>query len=512
MNGAQALVHTLANCGVDVCFANPGTSEMHFVAALDIVGTIRPVLALFEGVATGAADGYARMAGKPAATLLHLGAGLGNGLANLHNARRAGVPMLNIVGDHATGHLQYDAPLTSDIVGIARPVSPWVYRSLTSAQLAHDGARAVAAAHAEGGQVATLIVPADTAWGDADGPALPINPPQPQAIAPDAQDRVVEALAGGHRTALLMRGRALHREGLEAAARIAAATGARLLCDTFAPRLDRGAGIPAVERIPYFAEMMTRFLADIDTLILVGARVPVPFFAYPDKPGWCLAPGCRVLHLAYPEQDSAAAVLALADRLPGGKSPLAPAPRPERPTGAFNVHSIGQAMGALLKDAAIICDDAATASGAILAGTANAAPHTHLALTGGAIGSGLPMAVGAAIACPDRKVVCISGDGSAMYTPQALWTIAREKLDVTVIIFANRSYRILQIELERVGAAPAGPMAHTMLDLSDPTIDFVGLALSMGVESARATTIDAFCDLFAGAMRRPGPYLIEVAI
>lgn len=512
MNGAEALVRTLSDCGIDVCFANPGTSEMHFVAALDTVGSIRPVLTLFEGVATGAADGYARMAGRPAATLLHLGAGLGNGLANLHNARRAGSAVLNIVGDHATDHLKYDAPLTSDIIGIARPVSNWVHRSVTPAQIAHDGALAVHAASDHGGQVATLILPADVAWGMSNGAAPPRPAPSIVPVSADAIDRTLEALGKGRRAALLMRGRALHREGLEAAGRIAAATGARLMCDTFAPRLDRGHGIVAVERIPYFAEMMTEFLAEIDTLILVGARVPVPFFAYPDKPGWCLPAACEVLHLAHEDEDSAAALFALAARLPATTPPAGEPLHAERPTGKFNSHTIGQAIGAFLPRDAILCDDSATASGAILAGTARAAAHTHLALTGGAIGDGLPMAVGAAIASPGRKVVCVSGDGSAMYTPQALWTLAREALDVTVIIFANRAYRILQIELERVGAAPAGPLASTMLDLQNPGLDFVALTASMGVSASRAASLDEFCDQFAQAMQSPGPRLIEAIL
>lgn len=512
MNGAEALVRTLASCGVDICFANPGTSEMHFVAALDKVDGLRPVLVLFEGVATGAADGYARMAGRPAATLLHLGAGLGNGLANLHNARRAGSPVVNIVGDHATDHLRYDAPLTSDIVGIARPVSHWVHRSLDAAQVPHDGARAVREASEAPGRVATLILPADTAWTECGGPIAPLPALAPVEVAAEAIERVARLCGSEKRLAFLLRGRVLQRDGLEAAKRIAAATGARIMCDTFAPRLERGAGVPQIERVPYFAEQMTEFFAGVETLVLVGGRPPVTFFAYPGRQSWCLPPDCDIVHLAHEHEDALTALRTLADRLPAAKAEEGSLARPVRPGGRFNPFTVGLAIGALLPEGAIICDDGATASGAILAGTEAAAPHTHLSLTGGAIGDGLPMAVGAAVACPGRKVVCLTGDGSAMYTPQALWTMAREKLDVTVIVFANRAYKILQIELQRVGAGVAGTLAQSMLDLHNPELDFVALARSMGVEGTRSGTIDEFWDQFGDAVHSSGPRLIEVMI
>jgi acetolactate synthase-1/2/3 large subunit len=514
MNGAQSLVRTLAGCGIDTCFANPGTSEMHFVAALDSEPGIRPILGLFEGAVTGMADGYGRMAGKPASTLLHLGPGLANGLANLHNARRAQTPIVNIVGDHATYHAQYDAPLASDVAGFARPVSGWIHAATSAGTVAADGARAVAASLSPPGQIATLILPADTAWNAAEGPAPALARPAPAEASEAAVDRVAEALRSGKTAAILMRGAALQPEGLALAGRIAAASGARLLCDTFAPRLARGAGRVPVERIPYFAEQMVEFLSAIEVLVLVGAKPPVAFFAYPGKPSWGLAEGCEILHLAHPHEDGVGALAALAEALRAPETGLAPAPlaRPDAPSGRFNHFTIGQIIGRRLPEGAIISDEGATSGGGTMAATATAPPHDLLSLTGGSIGQGIPLATGAAVASPGRKVVCIQGDGGAMYTLQALWTQAREKLDVTTVIFANRSYAILNVELSRVGALNVGPRALSMLDLRNPELDFVRLASGLGVEASRAETLDDFDAQFASAMDQTGPRLIEVVL
>ncbi len=514
MNGAQSLVRTLAAAGVDTCFANPGTSEMHFVAALDSEPGVRPILGLFEGAVTGMADGYGRMRGFPAATLLHLGPGLANGLANLHNARRAASPIVNIVGDHATYHAQYDAPLASDLAGFARPVSGWICASTSAGTVAADAARAVAASLAPPGQIATLILPADTAWNPAEGPAAPLPRPTPAFVADAAIDRAAAALRSGQAAAILLRGAALQPKALATAGRIAAATGARLMCDTFAPRIARGAGRVAVERIPYFAEQMVEFLADLDLMVLVGAKPPVAFFAYPGKPSWGLPEGCRVVHLAHPHEDGPAALLALAEAVDAPASGLAPAALavPERPTGRFNAYTIGQLIARHLPEDAILSDEGATSSGGTLLATATARPHDVLSLTGGAIGQGVPVATGAAVASPGRKVVCIQGDGGAMYTLQALWTQARERLDVTTVIFANRSYAILNVELSRVGAMNVGPKALSMLDLHNPQLDFVKLASGMGVEASRATTLDEFDAQFASAMDQTGPRLIEAVL
>jgi acetolactate synthase-1/2/3 large subunit len=514
MNGAQSLLRTLLNCGVEVCFANPGTSEMHFVAALDSVPGMRPVLCLFEGVATGAADGYGRVAGRPAATLLHLGPGLANGLANLHNARRAATPIVNVVGDHATYHLQYDALLTSDIVGFARPVSSWICESKSAGTVAGDAARAVQAARAAPGGIATLILPADTAWNPADRAADPLPDLGPAPVSPEAVEQAARRLVNGRRSALLLRGAALHGAGLEAAGRIQAKSGVRLLCDTFAPHSEPGAGRVPVERIPYFAEQIVAFLQGIEQLILVGSKPPVSFFAYPGKPSWCAPESCEISHLALPHEDAAGALQSLADALGApARSPIRiPLLLPGLPSGALDATGAAQVIAHLTPENAIFAEEAATSGLPLLTHLARARPHTHLPLTGGSIGQGLPLAVGAALAAPQRKVVCPHGDGGAAYTVQALWTMAREKLDVTTVIYANRSYAILNIELQRVGASGAGARAMSMLDLHDPEMNWARIASGFGIESSRATTCEELAAQYASAMQQRGPRLIEALI
>ena len=514
-NGAQALMKTLADAGIEVCFTNPGTSEMHFVAALDDEPRLRAVLTLFEGVATGAADGYARMADKPAATLLHLGCGLGNGLANLHNARKGKVPLLNIVGDHATYHVPLDAQLQSDIETVARNVSPgFVRTSRSTAALCGDAVDAIVAARGLPGQVATLILPADVSWGEGGVP----SPPPPAAAPPAADDATVAQIAAllrpGAKVALLLGGRALREPALRAAAQIAAHTGAKLLCEVFPTRLERGAGLPPIERIAYLAELAGVQLAGLEHLVLVDAKAPVSFFAYPGKPSELVPPGCAVHTLATPAQDASASLVRLA-RAVGAEAvspPLQPAVRPPRPRGRLTAEKVCKAVGHLLPENAIVIDEAITSGLMLGALTAGAPRHDLLTLTGGAIGQGLPNAVGAAIACPRRPVLALIGDGTAMYTIQALWTMAREGLDVTAIVFNNASYSVLNVELERVGAERIGPKARAQLDLGAPRLDFCRLAQGMGVHAVRADTAADFSHALEYALAQPGPHLIEALI
>jgi acetolactate synthase-1/2/3 large subunit len=513
-NGAQAMLRTLLDAGVNVCFSNPGTSEMHFVAALDTAPQMRAVLTLFEGVATGAADGYARMAGRPAATLLHLGCGLGNGLANLHNARRARVPVLNIVGDHATYHAQYDAQLQSDIETVARNMSAWVRTARSTQALCQDVVEAVAAAKGPPGQVATLILPADVSWGEGAQALPPPAPAQPPRACDDSIARIARALQAGGRTALLLGGRALREPALLAAARIAATTGAKLFAEVFPTRLERGAGLPPVERIAYLAEMASVQLAGFEQLVLVDAKAPVSFFAYPGKKSWLVPEGCTLHELAAPHEDVLASLETLCLRLGADRAtPALQAPRrPGPPRGKLTAEKVCKAVGHLLPERAIVVDEAQTSGTMLPLFTAGAPRHDVLALTGGAIGQGLPAAVGAAIACPDRPVLALVGDGASMYTFQALWTMAREGLNVVSVIFNNRSYGILNIELERVGAERAGPKAKSQLDLASPGLDFVQLAQGMGVPAVRATTAEDFSAALERAFATPGPHLIEAVV
>jgi acetolactate synthase I/II/III large subunit len=513
MNGARALLRTLVDAGVNVCFANPGTSEMHFVAALDDAPEMHGVLALFEGVATGAADGYARMSGRPAAVLMHLGPGLANGLANLHNARRARSPVVAIVGDHATYHKRFDAPLESDIESLARSTGGWFRASRKTRDIASDAADAVAAAMGPPGRIATLVLPADVSWGEGAAIASVHPPAAPLPVADAILSTVAAALRSGEPAVLFLGGRALRERGLVAAARIAAATGAAMLCETFPARLERGAGLPALDRLPYFAEQATARLAAYRHVILVDASEPVSFFAYPGKPSELVASGAAIHRLAAGSEDAVGALLALADLLGAPAAPpVVAARRPALPTGALTVEAAAHAIGALLPEGAIVSDEAHTSSLHLPSATAGAPRHDWLTLTGGSIGDGMPIAIGAAVACPERKVVCLEADGSAMYTPQSLWTIMRERLDVTTVVFHNAAYAILRLELQRVGAGTGGPKARDMFSLAKPSLDFVALARSMGMPAERATTADELVAQLRRAFAERGPHLIEAVV
>jgi acetolactate synthase-1/2/3 large subunit len=513
MNGADALLSTLVANEVTACFANPGTSEMQFVAALDREPQMRPVLCLFEGVATGAADGYARIAGKPACTLLHLGPGYGNGLANLHNARRAFTPVINVVGDHATYHRQYDAPLNSDIAAIVAPNSIWVRSADSPDAVAGLAAEAVAASYGPPGGPVSLILPADSAWLETTtGPAVAQKPVRaaPAAAAVDAAARSIRA---AKKPVLLIGGQACLANGLVQAARLQAA-GVRVMTDTFVAHQARGAGVFAPGRMQYFGEMALADLAGVDLMVMAGATPPVAFFAYPNQPSVLVPEGCETLSLAGRGEDAVAGLAALADALGApAEGPVQPLRRPEAaPSGRLSAQLAGLSVARHLPEGAIICDDSVTSGGGIAVPCLTAAPHEVLALTGGAIGAGLPLAVGAAVAAPERKVVSLNGDGAAMYTVQALWTMARENLDITVVVFANNSYRILNIEMTRTGAGEAGPQAAKLLGLGDPSLDWVSLAKGLGLPSVRCETAEAFEKAFAGAMGQRGPMFIEAAI
>jgi acetolactate synthase I/II/III large subunit len=513
-NGAQALIRTLVDSGVTTCFTNPGTSEMHFVAALDSVPEMRAVLALFEGVATGAADGYARMSDVPGATLLHLGPGLGNGLANLHNARRAKVPIVNIVGDHATDHAQHDAPLQSDIETVARNVSGWVRTSRSTQDLARDAVDAIIAATGPPGQVATLILPADVSWSEGGTPAALYQPAALPPVYEDAIDGMAKALRGGARTAILLGGRALRERGLLAGARIVATTGTKLLAEVFPTRMQRGAGLPALERIAYAPEVATSQLAGLEHLILVDTNAPVSFFAYPGKVSYLVPDGCQAHELAAPGADVLGSLEALADALDaaGAKPSLQQPVRPTPPAGRLTAEKACDAIGAILPEGAIVSDEAVTSGFTLPVSTVGVPRHDWLTLTGGAIGQGLPVAVGAAIACPDRPVFALEADGSSLYTIQSLWTMAREQLDITVVIFNNRSYEILNAELARVGAQRAGPKATSQLDLSGPDLDFVQIGAGFGVPSRRVDTAEGLIIALQRAVAEDGPHLVEAIV
>lgn len=522
MNGAESLLRTAAAAGIEVCFANPGTTEMPLVAALDALDkaaprrrSIRAVLGLFEGVCTGAADGYGRMADRPAMTLLHLGPGFANGIANLHNARRAHSPVVNVIGNHATWHLPFDAPLTSDIVSLARPVSAWLRSTRQAAEMGRDMAEAIAAAGRAPGRVATLIVPSDCQWDSAGGAVAeprPIAAPEP--VAATAVSAAARLLRRRAPSALFIGGRALRERELHAAARVAAASGCKLVVETFSPRLEYGAGLPALQRLPYFPEQAIETLSEFQSIVIAGAREPIAFFASPRTPSRLIPEGRAVATLAEPLQDVCTALEALAEELKAPKvgADRAAAARPPQPSGALHPASIAAAIAALLPEGAILMEEALTTGMAFLATAAAIPRFTYLGHTGGGIGQGLPVATGAALACPDRKVVAFQADGSAMYTIQALWTQAREQLDVTTLICNNHGYRILKAELARAGVAEPGPKATALTDLDRPDIDFAAVARSLGVPGVRVTSADELVRELQRALPERGPNLIEMVM
>ncbi len=512
MNGAELVLRTLVASGVDCCFTNPGTSEMHFVSGFDRVEGIRGVLGLHENVVTGAADGFARIAGRPAATLLHLGPGLGNGFANLHNARRAHTPVVNIVGDHATYHKQYDAPLESDIEALAGACSHWVGRSESADDVGRLTAEAVTRSTEGRGGVATLILPADCAWTET---AQGVEPAKINTLQFPDIDRVecaAQAIRSGKRVVVLIGGRSLRARGQRAAATIAAGTDVVMLAETFPARMERGAGLPAIDRLSYLAEFAAMQIGDAAYLILVDVPRPASFFAYPEKPSNLVPAGAEVIELCEPQQDAVAALEALVDALGliGGSHP-GDARAPEPPSGSLTLEAVSAAVGATLPEGAIISDESNT-SGIFLHGaTSGAAPHDLLCITGGAIGIGLPMALGASMAAPDRPVLALESDGSALYTLSALWTMAREECNVTTVLLNNRSYAVLNMELARVGAATT-ERSKDMLDLSRPDQDFVSLARGLGVPAQRVETAEALVAALAQSYDESGPNLIECVV
>jgi acetolactate synthase-1/2/3 large subunit len=521
MKGARALLETLVACGVDTCFMNPGTSEMQSVAALDDVPSMRPVLTLFEGVATGAADGYGRMAPRPASTLLHLGAGLSNGLANLHNARRGRTPLVNIVGDHATYHKAFDAPLEADIESLARPVSGWYRWCGKPAEVVPDTAAAVAGAMGPPGRVATLVLPADVSWLDVDDaavtcvvPAAVTNAGRRSSVDAASLAKAASVLRSGEPAALLLGGSAVRRRPLIAASRLAEKSGARLLAEPFPARLEKGAGLPTVERLAYLGEFAMAQMAGLSHLILVDARSPVSPFAYPGRPSDLVPDGCQVHFLAGESEDAAEALEALAAELgaPLDGARLTPASRPAVPTGDLTPAGVAAVVGALLPENAIVSDESITAGIHLSGATEGAPPHDWLSLTGNSIGQGLPLATGVAVACPDRPVLALEADGSAMYTIQALWTQAREGLDVTTVIFDNGSYAILNLELNRVGARPDGDRARAMLDIGAPDLGFVAISEGLGVPAVRVETTEALSEAVTRALDEDGPHLVHAVL
>ncbi|MCY4657216.1 MAG: acetolactate synthase large subunit [Gammaproteobacteria bacterium] len=514
MNGADRLISSLISCGVDTCFANPGTSEMHMVQAIDRSEDFHAILCLFEGVCTGAADGFGRMRGRPASTLLHLGAGLGNGIANLHNCRRAATPLLNIVGDHAIHHVAYDAPLTSDIEAVAKPVSSWIRtsRSSTSMDLdVWDAVQSTLSNHPDSlGNISTLIVPADCAWSESTERSLPPITQNLVAADPAKVEQVAQVIDSD--TMILVDGNGLTEEGVKSAGRIAKKTGCRVFTPTFPARVESGPDLPLIHRLPYFPEQIIELLQPVQKLVLCGGAAPVSFFAYPSLPSHLVPDHCAVLQLAHRHEDVATTLQNLADSLGAKDYDPANGTRPEVPTsGETSVRSVATMLAARIPDDAIITGDSG-GGGAAFPLMQRTVGHTWLNLTGGSIGDGGPVGVGAAVACPDRPVFALLGDGGAMYTNQFLWTAARENLNLTTVIFSNQQYNILEVEYLRTGVNEIGKRAASLFDLSNPQLDWVKLAEAQGVPAMRASSCEQFIDGLDASNSTDGPFLIEAMV
>lgn len=510
--GADILVSTLANNGVTHCFANPGTSEMHLVQALDKEPRIKSVLCLFEGVATGAADGFARISGRPAMTLLHLGAGFGNGIANIHNAMKGFVPMINVIGDHATYHRKYDAPLTCDLETLVKPHSSFIGVVNLASESGEIASKAFEAATFYPHSPVSIILPADSAWNEGTQNGPKITPKTPALIEADAIDNVINAIKNANKTAILIGGEALYNDdALNNMARLKA-YGIRILIDTFPARLKRGAGIFAPDRMQYFGEMALDDLKNIDLMIIAGTQIPVAFFAYPDKPSVLVPENCATMVLSERYENTIEALAQLVDIL---KAPeinniqeTKPIPMPE---GKLNPFTCAQSLARHLPENSIISDDAVTAGLPNYIATQNAKTHDWLFLTGGAIGQGLPLAIGAQMANLNRKVFALSGDGASMYTIQSLWTMARENLPIVTIIFANRNYRILNIEMARTGAGDA-KLDNQMLSLENPNMDFVKIAEGFGINAIKVDNCQDFDKALENAIKDNKAWLIEAEI
>lgn len=516
MNGAEIMVKTALAAGIEICFSNPGTTELPLVAALDSMPGMRAVLGLFEGVCTGAADGYGRMSDKPAMILLHLGPGLSNGLANLHNAKRAQTPLFNVIGEHASWHRASDAPLTMDIEALARTVSGWQRTCESTDTLSRNTADAIAAAMK--GQISTLIAPNDRQWTECNDESISVARLPVEEIDKVSIDEAAKLLRAHGKALLLLGGRALRKAGLQAAARIRAAAGCDLLSERVFARMERGRGVPPVSRVPYFPERAVAALSKYELVVMAGAKEPVAFFAYKDTPSRLLSENQRTFRIGRENQNLPEVLECLADALATPRSSALETDsygktgNADLPSGSLTADKASMVLAMLQPEDAIIVDESITTAAAYYPLTAAAAPHSLLTLTGGSIGWGMPCAVGAALACPDRPVINFQADGSGMYTFQALWTQARESLDVTTLICSNRRYDILRLELARSGCVPPGKNALSLTDLSNPTVDWVKISEGMGVPAVSVDTAEQLAKELLGALAEPGLHLIEMIL
>lgn len=510
MNGSECLVGTLINHGVDLLFTNPGTSEVGLLAEIGTSEQIRAVPVLFEGIAAGAADGYFRMTGCPAATMLHVGPGLANAWSALHNAAKARSGVVNIVGQLSEAHLEYESPLKSDLLALATSVSDVVRYPLSSARVGIDAHAAADAA--KRGKVATLVMANDVGWSD--GAELATPPGAQNTDAHGALDpAAMTALKQGPRTLFLLGGLALDVGAQRDAAAIASATGCSVMIEWANARCERGGDLPSWARIPYPVDEAVRTLAAYDTIVLCGAAEPIAFFNYRNSPSRLAAPSARVIDLHAEGADVRLALGAARRALASDPARPCHPPASRYTYGApKSPDPVSAAIAAALPEDAIIVNEAITSASDLFAASAAAPRHTWLDNLGGSIGFALPAAIGAAIGAPGRRVIALCGDGSTMYSLQGLWTMARENLDITVLVFANRAYKILINELVQASDAHLNDRTFSLLQLDNPAIGWAKLSGSLGVDATRVHSFDQLKAALTLALDTQGPRLIEVVI
>ncbi|MCL5974149.1 MAG: acetolactate synthase large subunit [Ferrimicrobium sp.] len=510
--GAHQILAGLTDAGITILFTNPGTTEIHFVDALGRLHELQSVLTLTEAVAAGAADGFARITDQPSAILLHLGPGLANATAYLHNAKRAHSPIVVLVGEHSTGIKPLDPPLASDIDALAHTFSKAVFHASFEIAPRHSAAKAgFAALEGTPGPV-TLIVPSDLAWSEFDD-AQPLSKPIPlePSIDPAVLAEALTALAAPAGTTVVVGGTLLHDEGAPTLARLLAQSNLTVVTNTFTPRIDRSPATQGLRRLPYLPEMAATVLKDTRKLVVIGGQVPVPFFGYPHLPDRLLPEGCEVIQVTTNPRAALGAARQLIEN--SDESPSAPivAPPTQTRDGQLTPAGFAAVMSELLPSEAVVVDESNTLGIGLEEATAYARRHTWLpALSGGAIGHGLPLAIGVALAAPGRKVIALIADGSSLYSHQALWTHAAQNLDILTVVLINRSYAILNFELDRLGSTAATDDARRLLSLAPPPIDHAQIAGGLGVASVQVATLDSLRDALVAALGQQGPRLVAV--
>ena len=493
--------------------------------ALSGVGGVRTVLGLHENVVTGAGDGYARMARRPAMTLLHLGPGLANGLANLHNAKRASSPMLNLIGTMATWHTAADASLQMDVESLTQTVSCWA-SLLPSRELLHTFAREAIArvsafASPDGCRIATLLLPHDLQWQICSHSGAHM---EPSLIVPSsgggvvAIDALLQDLAeAGRRGALLLGGEALCEPMLSVFASYARCVGTAILCVNEFARADRGQGRPAVRRIPYHSQQAREFLESFTVMVFINAVEPTAQFGYPESISTLVSSHSKIHRIPFAELSAVLHHLqgAISRDAAGELEPMAFPSNLFPPDGILTAPKMWQLVAGLQPlDTIIIVDESLTSGGEYWEASQHSPPFSHLSQTRGAFRNGPPCAVGAALACPDRHVINLQADSSGLYSSQALSTQARERLNITTVVCANNAYGILQVDLARQKPkfGGRGCVVNALTQLNDPPIDWVNLAAGYGVLAVTVNTCEELARELSTAIDAQGPRVIVASL